>query len=113
MRVHGRISLLAALIVSGLALAAPAAHAFGIEKFVAVNCTKEDCAETKVGPFSEPKEPTVEEAEKEVFTQAGGRVPFGITHFKVKTEGAVGEQTPEGGAVTHIRTDVPPGLATN
>ena len=45
MRVQGRISLLAALIVSGLALAAPAAHAFGIEKFVAVNCIKEDCAE--------------------------------------------------------------------
>ena len=40
-------------------------------------------------------------------------MPFGVTHFKVKTEGPVGEETPEGGAVTHIRTDVAPGLATN
>jgi hypothetical protein len=114
MRVHVRTSLLATVVALAVLVAAPAAHAaFGIEKFVAVNCVKEDCAETKVGPFSEPKEPTKEEAEEQGFTQAGGRVPFGITHFKVKTVGPIGEETPEGGPVTHIRTDVAPGLATN
>ncbi|HTQ68091.1 MAG TPA: hypothetical protein VMI13_05320 [Solirubrobacteraceae bacterium] len=124
MRVKLRILLFAGAVMGALALSASAANAasFGIEKFVAVNCTTATCAEEKVGPFSEPVEETLEEVEEneEAFTQAGGRVPFGITHFKVKTEGPKGEvpgppgeQIPAGGPVTHIRTDVAPGLATN
>ncbi|HUH79850.1 MAG TPA: hypothetical protein VLZ06_00860 [Solirubrobacteraceae bacterium] len=120
MRVKVRILMLAGALVGALALSTSAAYAsFGIEKFVAVNCNAESegCAqETKtVGPFtySEPKKPGEIEEKEESFAQAGGRVPFGITDFKVKTEGSYPAETPEGGAVTHIRTDVAPGLATN
>ncbi len=114
MRVKLRILLFASALLCALALSASAAYAsFGIETFVAVNCNVETCAEQKVGPFSFPKEPNPTEEKKEGFTQAGGRVPFGITHFKVNTTGPVGEQIPDGAPVTHIRTDVAPGLATN
>ena len=40
---------------------------------------------------------SVSEAEKEGFTQAGGRVPNGVTDFKVKTEGAYPNAKPAGG----------------
>ncbi|HWX74088.1 MAG TPA: hypothetical protein VNZ05_02215, partial [Solirubrobacteraceae bacterium] len=114
-----RFSLLALLAALMLGLSAEAASAaeFGIEKFVAVNCSEghEACAQTTIGPFSEPKEPTAKEAKEQGYTQAGGHVPFGITDFKVNTEGELlaGTQKPvEGKAVTHIRTDVAPGLST-
>jgi hypothetical protein len=119
MRSQIRFSLLGTLVAASLAISAPAAQAaFGIEKFVAVNCKAghEACAQKTVGPFSEPNEPTKEEAEEAGYIQAGGHVPFGITDFKVNTEGELlkGEQKPvEGKAVTHIRTDVAPGLATS
>ena len=121
MRVKVRILLLASAVACTLALSASAAYAsFGIEKFVAVNCKVETCAQTTTtiapfGTYYEPKEPTAKEEEekKEGFTQAGGRVPFGITDFKVKTEGSLPTEKPEGKPVTHIRTDVAPGLATN
>jgi hypothetical protein len=125
MRVHARFSSLAllvgAIVIAALAPAAAQA-AVGIEKFVAVNCIegKEACAQeiTTVGTFlgaqefSEPKAPTTAEAEAEGFRQAGGHVPFGITDFKVNTTGALPDQIPTG-VVTHIRTDVAPGLATS
>src|SRR5437588_10549520 len=120
MRFPVRCLLLVVLAASIIAASAPAAQAaFGVEKFVAVDCSEgfEECAEQKpFGPFSEPKEPSQEEAEDRGFTQAGGHVPFGVSDFKVNTEGelAKGEQKPvEGKAVTHIRTDVAPGLATS
>ena len=88
MRVNVRILLLAGALVSALALSTSAAYAsFGIETFVAVNCKVETCADHQVGPFSEPKEPNPTEEKNEGFTQAGGRVPFGITDFKVNTTG--------------------------
>ncbi|HTY95608.1 MAG TPA: hypothetical protein VMB91_01100 [Solirubrobacteraceae bacterium] len=115
-----RILLLASVAACTLALSASAAYAsFGIEpeKFVAVNCKVSTCAQTTttIGPFtySEPKKPSTEDAEKEGFTQAGGRVPFGITDFKVKTTGSLPTEVPEGEPLTHIRTDVAPGLATS
>src|SRR5437588_10533994 len=120
MRFPVRCLLLVVLAASIIAASAPAAQAaFGVEKFVAVDCSEgfEECAEQKpFGPFSEPKEPSQEEAEEQGFTQAGGHVPFGVTDFKVNTEGelAKGNQKPvEGKAVTHIRTDVTPGLSTS
>ena len=120
MRSHARIPLLALVVLALLALSAAAAQAagFGVEKFVALDCSAghEGCAQTTFGPFSEPNEPSKEEAEEQAFTQAGGHVPFGITDFKVNTEGelAKGNQKPvEGKAVTHIRTDVTPGLSTS
>jgi hypothetical protein len=120
MRFHVRFSLLALVVGATVAVSAPAAQAaFGVEKFVAVNCSEghEECAEEKVGlgPFFVPKEPTKEEAEEQGYLQAAGHVPFGITDFKVNTEGSLetGEAKPQGAPVTHIRTDVPPGLATS
>jgi hypothetical protein len=103
-------------------LPAAAAQAIGIEKFVATNCEKEKCGEevvaTKSGPFeftfSEPKaKVTVKEAEEEGFTQAGGRVPFGITDFLLANNGEPYPERVPTAATTHIRTDVAPGLATN
>jgi len=116
MRTHVRFSLLALLVAALVVFVAPAAAqaAFGIEKFVATNCSEghEGCAETTAGPYSFPKEPTLAEAEAEGFTQAGGRVPFGITDFAVATTGTFPNAAPEG-TITHIRTDVAPGLATS
>jgi hypothetical protein len=123
MRAHARVWLLT--MVCGVLLAGvipAAAQAIGIEKFVATNCTEEECGEEVVDAdsgapfhfsFSEPKEKiTVKEAEEEGFVQAGGRVPFGVTDFKVASVGAYPEEVPTA-ATTHIRTDVAPGLATN
>jgi hypothetical protein len=122
MKSHVRVSLLAPLvgaILTLLAVSAPGAQAaFGVEKLVAVNCSAghEACAHeiAKVGPFeySITKEPSLAEAEAQGFTQAGGHVPFGITDFKVNTKGSLPTAEPEG-VVTHIRTDVAPGLATS
>jgi hypothetical protein len=88
------------VLVCGLVAAAivPAsAGAFGIKEFAAVNCNEahEECASTGA-PFFFPKEPGKAEAELEGFTQAGGRVPFGVTTFKINTEGAPGKEFPEG-----------------
>src|SRR5438309_684939 len=108
MRVHVRFSLLALLVGAIVIASAPAAQAAAapaIEKFVAVNCEEEACAQqvTKInlGPpfgeqeYFEPKAPTQKEAEEHGAIHAGQRVPFGITHFKVATEGGQrrGDQT--------------------
>jgi hypothetical protein len=116
MRVHVRFSLLALLIGAIVAVSAPAAAqaAFGVESFVAVNCSEghENCGE-EPGPFSFPSE-ELPAPEVEGFTQAGGRVPYGVTAFKVNTEGTLPDLIPsEGKFVEHIRTDVAPGLATS
>ncbi len=127
MRSHVRISLLALLTCALIAAlgnaAAQAAEVPAIEKFVATNCKVATCGqETPVPGFNEPKAAvTVAEAEAEGFTQAGGRVPFGVTDFKVLTiaeknpaesPGKAPEQVPTS-LVTHLRTDVAAGLATN
>jgi hypothetical protein len=120
MREHARVWLLTVVcgvLLAGVLLPATAlavAEVPAIEKFVATNCEEEECGEENVlGPFNEPKaEVTVEEAEEEGFTQAGGRVPFGVTDFKVLTTGNYPNKIPTS-LVTHLRTDVAPGLATN
>lgn len=117
MRSCVRYSFLAVLVGALAAVSAPAAvgaEAPAIEKLVATNCQVETCGQEDVlGPFFEPKaKMTVEEAEKEGFTQAGGRVPFGVTDFKIATTGSYPEKVPTS-IVTHLRTDVAPGLATN
>jgi hypothetical protein len=124
MRVHARVwvlSLICGVLLAGLVPAAAQA-AVSIEKFVAVNCEEEECAEKtteiNLGPpfgnqeYSEPQAPSKVEAENEGALQAGQRVPFGITDFKIATEGALPTEKPSG-TITHIRTDVAPGLATN
>jgi hypothetical protein len=126
MRSCVRFSFLALLVGALVVISAPAAigaEAPSIEKFVATNCTVATCGQEDVlGPFFEPKAKiTVAEAEAEGFTQAGGRVPFGVTDFKIQTveegspttaPGAYPKQVPTS-IVTHLRTDVAPGLATN
>ena len=112
MRFHVRVSILAVVACAMVAASAPAAQgAFGVQRFFASNCKEayETCGNTA--------NPTTTEAETQGYTQAGGHPNWGITDFKVKTHviqttpfEAVG---PEGGIVTHIRTDVAPGLSTN
>lgn len=128
MRVKFRVSLVA-LVVGALALvvlSAPAAQAAEAPAatLVAVNCTVENCAQTQTKinlgfPFGEqdyiePKAPSATESEEQGALQAGGRVPYGITDFKVAT--GEGESLPTEKptvVVTHLRTDVAPGLATD
>jgi len=99
-----------------MALAVPVVQAavpFGVESFVAANCTQahETCGEEPGTTF--PTEPSLSEA----YTQAAGHPPWGITTFKVNTEGAFPHAVPAGiltdGPVTHVRTDVAPGVSTN
>lgn len=126
MRSNARIALLAPLIGAIFAVSAPAAQAvvpFGVEKFSAANCTAafEGCAgeATTIGPFEywTPKETTVAEEKIRGYTQAAGHPAWGITDFKVNTEGALPNEVPagiaEGKVVKHVRTDVGPGVSTN
>jgi hypothetical protein len=113
-----------------MALVVPVAQAavpFGVEKFVGANCKTghENCVEeTLVLPppypplaYSLPKEPSLAEAKEGGYTQAAGHPAVGITSFKVNTEGTFPNAAPAGvatgGVVTHVRTDVAPGVSTN
>ena len=126
MRSNARIALLAPLIGAIFAVSVPAAQAavpFGVEKFSAANCTAafEGCAgeATTIGPFEywTPKETTVAEEKIQGYTQAAGHPAWGITDFKVNTEGTLPNEVPagiaEGKVVKHVRTDVGPGVSTN
>jgi hypothetical protein len=127
MRSHVRIPLLALVTCALLAAlgssVAQAAEVPIVERLVASNCTVATCGQENVlGPFNDPKAAvSVKEAEKEGFTQAGGRVPFGVTDFKVltfseKNPAEIPGKYPEAiptSLVTHLRTDVAAGLATN
>jgi hypothetical protein len=121
-RVQFRVSLVALVVGALVVLSASAAQAATevpvVEKLVATNCKVLTCGEEEVEPgFFEPK-PKIEvaEAQAEGFTEAGGRVPYGVTDFKVLTipggKYSNGTVVPTS-LVTHIRTDVAPGLATN
>jgi hypothetical protein len=126
MRSNVRFALLAPLVGAILAFAAPAAQAsLGVEKFFAGNCkagaTNEKCGGEELTllppPFVSyviPKEPNLTETEEKGFTQAAGRVPNGVTDFKVNTTGTYPDAAPElsGGPVNHVRVDVAAGLAT-
>jgi hypothetical protein len=129
MRSHVRVLCLAPVIGAILALvavSAPAAQAavpFGVEKVSAGNCSTghEECyGETAtIGPFaySIPKELDRAEAEGQAYSQAAGHPGFGVTDFKIRTEGTLPNEVPAGllttGPVKHIRTDVGPGVSTN
>lgn len=124
MRSHVRVSLVALLVSASVAfVVAPAAQAavpFGVEILVAGNCKAsfEACSTDPLsGPYSFPKEPTPTEAKEQAYSQAAGHPPFGITDFKVNTEGTLPNEIPagiaEGKVVTHVRTDVGPGVSTN
>jgi hypothetical protein len=121
-----RFALLAPLVGAILALvavsapAAQAATAFGPEILVAGNCTEafKTCgSDPLTGPYAFPKEPSVTEAGTEGYNQAAGHPAWGITSFKVNTEGTLPNEVPAGltttGPVKHVRTDVGPGVSTN
>ena len=103
---------------------AAAEASFGIEKFTATNCGRRDrrnlCGEAvATSPYSERRtgsrrNPTGRSRPNSGFTQAGGRVPFGVTDFKVNTnpKTAYPNAEPEGAPVNHVRVDVASGLAT-
>src|SRR5271166_3857188 len=121
MRVHARVWFLAmvcgVLLAGILPGAAWAAEEVPIvEKLVATNCKVATCGQEEVQEggkgtgFFEPK-PEIEPAEAiaEGETKAGGRVPFGVTDFKVLT--VPGGKYSNGTVqptlrVTHVRTDV-------
>jgi hypothetical protein len=119
-----RVSLVALVVgalVSLAAVSAAQAASFGVERFVATNCKEafEKCGseETEVIPFpfkyTRPKsEVTVAEAHEQGFTEAGGRVPNGVTDFEINTVGAYPNAIPTG-IVDHVRVDVASGLATS
>ncbi len=133
MTFRARIWLLGTVACAVLGLSAPVALAapeFGVKRFVAANCKVgapfEKCAEEAITlplpypplTYSLPKEPTKAEAELGGYTQAAGHPGWGITGFEVNTEGeAFPNATPagigSGGVVTHVRTDVAPGVSTN
>jgi hypothetical protein len=96
-----RISLLALAACALVAVAAPAGAqaAFGVGKFFAANCKTAAC---------EPGDVV-----SEAFATAGGHPPAGITDFTVNLEGEVPSGIATEGPVTHIRTDVAPGVSTN
>ncbi len=90
------------------------AQAAGVASFFAANC-KEEFEGCKKNPGETPAE-ELEHAKTEGFTQAGGHPPFGITDFTIDTVGTPPNAAPAGlpgGIVTHIRTDVAPGVSTN
>ena len=113
-----RVWLLGTVACAIVAFSAASAQAagFGVEKFVAANCKvgHPECGEeTLLGPYSAfPKEPSVTEAREAGYTQAAGHPAYGITAFSIKTIGSIPEATSTG-LVTHIRTDVAPGVSTN
>lgn len=122
MRSRARSLLLGTVACAVMALSAPAAYgAFGVERFVAANCIEghQTCVEESIGPigpfsyfYSLPKEPTLAEAKEGGYTQAAGHPAFGITAFKINTVGEIPNAAPTG-VVTHVRTDVAPGVSTN
>jgi hypothetical protein len=115
MRSHVRVSLVALIVSASVAVAAPAAQAavpFGIKEVFAANCNVSTC-----GEFAEYGGTPLKNSE--LFTQAAGHPPAGITAFKVNTEegtsfpNAVPAGVATGGIVTHVRTDVGVGVSTN
>lgn len=79
----------------GVLLVVPsAAGAFGLTKWEAGTCTTSGCTASKPSEF---------------YTQAGGHPPYGITDFRLKTEGS---GAPEG-HIERVRVDIPPGLSIN
>jgi hypothetical protein len=114
MKLHARIWVLALLTGVLFAGVATSANAAGrIQSFFAANCKVETCAK----PAKESEE--LEKAETEGESQAGAHPKAGVTDFTV----ANFEPDPKGafdkgvvaplGVLSHIRTDVAPGVSTN
>lgn len=79
---------------SACLLGLASANAFEITKWEAGTCTTPGCTASKPSEF---------------YTQAAGHPPFGITDFRLKTEGS---GAPEG-HIEEVRVDIPPGLSVD
>ena len=110
MRFPARVSLLALLAGAALAVSASpvlAAPEFGVESFYAANCKVPTCNKAAT------PEKEKEQAEAEVYTQAAGHPPFGVTDFKLnRVEAAPGLFVPVKN-LKSLRIDVAPGVSTN
>ncbi len=107
MRSHARFALLAPLIGAIFAVSAPAAQAsFRVESFFSSNCKVESPCTAA----------STEANRSEIFTQAAGHPPAGVTEFTIKHHviqtAPFTAEGPEGN-VKSIRTDVGPGESTN
>ena len=93
-----------------VAVSAPAAQAaLGVKLFFAANCKVNTCKKT----LGETPAEELAKAKAEGFTQAAGHPNFGITDFTVNTvPDGHGNEEPTA-IVTHVRTDVAPGVSTN
>jgi hypothetical protein len=95
-------ALLGSLAIGSGALvtSASAAEGFGIAKFESTTCTVATCEEAD---------------ESELYTQADGHPPYGITFFELNTEagGLLGAFTVPVGTLGKVRTDLPLGLSVN
>jgi hypothetical protein len=109
MKFHVRLSLFAPVlgaILLALAVVAPGAQAsFGVESLFASNCKQAYKECNKAATPTEEKA----KAELEVYTQAGGHAPWGVSDFTVNNTGGV----PSGGVVKRVRFDAGPGESTN
>jgi hypothetical protein len=124
-RVQVRVSLVALVVSALVILAAPVAAQAGlvVEKFVGINCKAADepCGQESSGKtdvfgstLNETSEPTPKASEEQGYTQAGGHVPWGVTDFTVAHGGSFkADDAIPAAAVTHVRVDVAPGLATS
>src|ERR1700740_3185202 len=100
------LTVLAATMVLG---PASAANAFGVASFFAANCSAgHETCEKHGGTRAEETKAAQEEGLK----KAAGHPNFGVTEFTVETTGVSPKAEPTA-TVTHLRTDVAPGVATN
>jgi hypothetical protein len=97
MRSKARGTLASLVVLAGLGLLAPAAHALSVSVWEAGTCEAKECTYASIK--SHPKE---------AFTQAAGHPEWGITSFEVNAPGGKPEEQ-----VKRIRVDVPEGLAAN
>jgi hypothetical protein len=115
---YARVWLVALLACAATAVIVPAAQAvpeaLGVKSFFAGNCkTGKACT-----PAPENATPAEEKAkaEAEGYTQASGHPALGVTEFVVTTHVIQTEPfvaVAPNALVTHVRTDVAPGVSTN
>src|ERR1700684_4227086 len=113
MSLRTRILLLGTVACAVVGLAAPIAQgALSLDSFYAANCKVTAPACNKAANPAEE----LQKAKEEVFTQASGHPPFGVTDFKIKShviQTVPFEAIAPEGNVKKIRTDVAPGVSTN
>jgi hypothetical protein len=107
MRSPARCSLLALLLAGAImavfASSALAAPEFGVESFYAANCKIKTCE--KAGTFAEEA--------AQVYGQAAGHPPFGVTDFTLKSHAVAPGPLAPNQNLKSLRIDGAPGVSTN